>query len=437
MTPAGFIEKDIEKLMPTISTSNSTSPKWSNTTKLIVGLALFSIFAYLFYRFQSLLAPLLITFIMAYLMYSPASWLMNRLHINWRLSVAIVFIVLLLGFFGLLTWGGFALVEQGQSLVVFLEKAIVNLPTTIQNLLNTPLSIGPFKFDLLTLDLDPIGSKITDAVQPLLGNLGSLLGSFASGAASTFGWLMFVMLMAFFILNETGGEPGKIFHFNIPGYENDFRIMANQLGRVWNAFLRGQFLIIGVVIIVYSILLGTLNVKYFFGLAIIAGLARFLPYIGPFIAWTTYGLVAYFQGTTIFGLTPFGYAVFIVGIAWLTDMIIDNFISTRVMADALAVHPAAILVAALIGANLMGITGMILAAPVLATLQLFFQYILKKMIDKNPWEGIDFTNRKQEFLPPAWVRKIYERLISLFRNSADKIESKEDASSHETRGTPK
>ncbi|NLF52458.1 MAG: AI-2E family transporter [Leptolinea sp.] len=419
--------------IPEPDLANPITPKWSNTTKLIVGLALFSIFAFLFYRFQSLLGPLLITFITAYLMYSPASWLMNRLHINWRLSVAIVFIVILLIIFGLLTWGGLALVEQGQSLVGFLQKAIVNLPTTIQNFLNTPLTIGPFEFDLLSFNLDPIGSEITAAVQPLLGNLGSLIGSFASGAASTIGWLMFVMLMAFFLLNETGGEPGKIFHFSIPGYENDFRNMGIQLGRVWNAFLRGQILIIGLVIVVFSIILGALNVKYFFGLAIIAGLARFLPYIGPFIAWTTYGLVAYFQGTTIFGISPLIYAVLIVGVAWLTDMIIDNFVATRVMADALAVHPAAILVAALIGANLMGITGMILAAPVLATLQLMFHYVISKMMDQNPWVGFDNTSRKHEFILPEWLKRIFLQIVPYIKNNSGKVESEAETSSSKTR----
>ncbi len=396
----------------------SISPKWSNTTKLIVGLSLFGIFAFLFNRFQTLLAPLLITFILTYLMYSPASWLMNRLHINWRLSVAIVFVAMFLIIAGLVTWGGLALADQGQSLVIFLDKAIVNLPTTVQDFLNKPVVIGPFQFDLLQMNIDPIGSQLTSAVQPLLNQLGGLLGSFASGAASTIGWLMFVMLMAFFILTETGGRPEKIVQFNIPGYDEDLRHMGVLLGRVWNAFLRGQFLIIGFVIIVYSILFGTLSVRYFLGLAIIAGLARFLPYIGPFIAWTTYGLVAYFQGTTIFGFSPLVYAVFIVGIAWLTDIIIDNFVSTRVMADALAVHPAAILVAALVGANLIGITGMILAAPVLATFQLFFKYVVRKMFDQNPWEGIDFSNHKKpESGLPEFLTKLLERIRSLFKKT--------------------
>jgi predicted PurR-regulated permease PerM len=408
----------------------STSPKWSNTTKLIVGLTLLLISAFLFSRFQSLLAPLLITFILSYLMYPLSNWFMRRLHLSWRLSVTLVFVIVFLVIIGLLTWGGLALVDQGQSLILFLEKAIVDLPTTIENFLNSPLIIGPFTFDLYQLNLSPLGSQIVSSIQPVLGNLGSLLGSLATGAASTIGWLLFVMLMAYFILAETEGKPERIVSFNIPGYEDDFRNMGVLLGRVWNAFLRGQFLIIALVIAIYSILFGALGLRYFFGLAIIAGLARFLPYIGPFIAWTTYGLVAYFQGTTIFGFSPIVYALFVVGIAWLTDVIIDNFISTRVMADALAVHPAAILVAALIGANLIGITGMILAAPVLATIQLLFRYTIKKLFDLDPWQGMDFVNpKKHDFEWLTVFNLVWIKIQSVFHEVSNR--NKLDKPSHE------
>jgi predicted PurR-regulated permease PerM len=334
---------------------------------------------------------------------------------NWRLAVTLSFLILLLIIFGLLTWGGLAIVDQGQSLIAFLEKTIVDLPTTIQNFLNTPLSIGPFKFELYRVNLDSISSQITSSVQPALGNLGNILGQIASGTATTIGWLLFVMMMAYFILAETGGKLDKILHFDIPGYEEDSRKIGIMLSKVWNAFLRGQFLIIAFVIFVYSLLFGAVGLRYFFGLAIIAGLTRFLPYIGPLIAWTTYGLVAYFQGTTIFGMSPLAYAVFIVGLAWLTDVIIDNFVSTRVMADALAVHPAAILVAALIGANLLGVAGMILAAPVLATIQLVFRYILRKLLDKDPWDGVDLEPQKREtgHLPP-FVGKYVTKLVTFF-----------------------
>jgi hypothetical protein len=55
------------------------------------------------------------------------------------------------------------------------------------------------------------------------------------------------------------------------------------------------------------------------------------------------------------------------------------------MADALRVHPAAVLVAAIISASLLGVVGVVIAAPMLATLQLIGQYTLRKMFDLDPW----------------------------------------------------
>jgi hypothetical protein len=43
------------------------------------------------------------------------------------------------------------------------------------------------------------------------------------------------------------------------------------------------------------------------------------------------------------------------------------------------------LVAAIISASLLGILGVVIAAPMLATLQLFSQYTMRKMFDQNPW----------------------------------------------------
>ena len=43
------------------------------------------------------------------------------------------------------------------------------------------------------------------------------------------------------------------------------------------------------------------------------------------------------------------------------------------------------LVAALVSASLLGVLGVVIAAPMLATLQLFGQYMLRKMFDLNPW----------------------------------------------------
>jgi len=44
-----------------------------------------------------------------------------------------------------------------------------------------------------------------------------------------------------------------------------------------------------------------------------------------------------------------------------------------------------VLIAAIIAANLLGLVGIVLAAPLLATLQLIGRYTMRKLLDRDPW----------------------------------------------------
>ena len=121
------------------------------------------------------------------------------------------------------------------------------------------------------------------------------------------------------------------------------------------------------------------------GVALIAGFASFLPYIGPAINWIVLGLVTYFQVSNPFGFSPLTYTIVTIIIALVIDQVFDNLVAPRVMANRLKVHPAFVLIAAIIAANLIGLLGIIIAAPLLATLQLVGRYTMRKLLDKDPW----------------------------------------------------
>ncbi|MBE0697135.1 MAG: AI-2E family transporter [Anaerolineaceae bacterium] len=362
------------------------SPHWGAGTKLVVALSVVTIFAFLLFRFLNLIGPILLAFIIAYLFYPLAEWSHRRIGISWRAAVTILYLLFLVLLIGSITLGGLTVVEQIQNLIHFLTKAIGELPTTIANIASHPIQIGPFSLDLALLDVSNLTQQILGVVQPVLSQAGSSVVTVASGAASMIGWSFFILLISYFILAESGGF--RLISFSIPGHADDVHRLGAQLGQIWNAFLRGKVTIVLLTITVYTVMLGILGVKFYFGLALLAGLARFIPYVGPFIAWTTYGLVSYFQGSTIFGITPFAYVGVVVGSAWLTDVFIDNYVTPRLMSSALKVHPAAVMVSALMAFNLLGVIGVVLAAPVLATVKLFMDYIFAKLFDRDPWEGI-------------------------------------------------
>lgn len=364
---------------------NPSSPYWNTTAKTVVGLALAGITLLLIVRFQNIIAPLLTSFLLAYLLHPLASLLYKKLKIPWRLIVTIIYLLLFTIIIGLLAWGGVSLIEQVQNLIKLIQGLITNLPTFFEEISSKPLVIGPFEFDLGRLDLNSVWTQLVGIVQPLLTQLGGLIGSLATGIGSTFTWLVFILLISYFIMAE--GTRTKVGMLHLPRYQEDIKWIGSQLGLIWNAFLRGQLLIFAITVAYYSLLLGVLGVKYFFLLALLAGLARFVPYVGPFVAWTTYGLVALFQ-TNYFGMQPFPFALLVVGLAWLSDFLLDNFVVPRVMSDALAVHPAAVLVMVIVAAGLFGFLGILLAAPVLASLQLILTYIIRKLTDQDPWKGL-------------------------------------------------
>jgi Predicted permease len=396
----------------------TTSPRWSSTTKLLVGLVVVGIVAFLFFRFTSLITPLLIVFILAYLLHPVATLLSRALSISWKASVNILYFVILILLIGLLTLGGVGLVAQVQSLIQLVQAIVAELPNYIQNLAGQVFRIGPFTLDMRTIDLNEISRQLLSFIQPLLGRTGTLVGTVASGAAEIFGWTFFVLLVSYFVMIESTGLQSDLFKVEVPGYNEDLRRLSNQLSRIWNAFLRGQIFIFGMATLIYIFVLSFFGVRYAIGIAFMAGLAKFLPYIGPAITWIVMALVTYFQPDKPFGMQPLAYMGLVVITTTVIDWIIDNLIAPRIMARSLRVHPAAVLVTALIAANLIGILGVVVAAPFLATISLLGRYTMRKMLDLDPWPTGDAVP-----VPPVnleWIARTRAYLTSKLQRSNPK-----------------
>ncbi len=367
------------------SSPPASSPNWSSTTKLVVALTIVAVIAALIIKFKFIIGPLLIALVLAYLLHPVAVFLQTRLRLSWGLAVSSIYILLILIVLGLLTWGGFGLVQQVQSVITVVQDGLRQLPQLIENFSGQVYQFGPFKIDFRSVDLQALSSQILGMIQPLLSRTGTLLSSLAGSAASFVGWTLFVLLVSYFVLSESGGLRRRMVNVELPRYTEDIERLTRELGRIWNAFLRGQIIIFGFAVLIYIILLSVLGVRYAIGLALVAGLARFVPYVGPAINWTILVLVTYFQTFKLFGLQPFYYSLLVLGLALMVDQIFDNYISPRILSSALKVHPAAVLVAAIISANLLGILGVVIAAPMLATVTLFWRYTMRKMMDLNPW----------------------------------------------------
>ncbi len=407
--------------------SESESPRWGPTLKLVVGLTFVAIIAGLLVRFRNIIGPLLLALILAYVLYPLASWLSKTTPLSWRASVNLIYLVMVIAVLAFFTVTGVAVVQQAQALVNVIGTFVTDLPQLVSDLSSQVFYIGPFFVDMSQVlgqyDLQALVNQALGIIQPVLGQAGGLVSTLASRTLSTIGWGFFILLVSYFTLADAGRFPEQLAEIEIPGYHADIRRLGRELGRIWNAFMRGQLILFVITVLSAFLLFTIFGVRNALALSLLAGGARFVPYIGPFATWTVTGMVAFFQPENYFGFAPFTYSLIVVGVLVVLDQTFDNLITPRLYGSTLGVHPAAVLVAAIIAANLLGFIGLLLAAPVLATLKLFTRYAIRKMLDLEPWPEPE-PEEEPEFPGVPTIRRAWTYLRS--RLIARKKKEKDD-----------
>ena len=389
-----------------MTTDSTRSPSWGTTTKLVVGLSLVALLSGLFIYFRSVFSLMIFAFIITYLLRPIVIFLTNKTNMSWRLSVTLLYVLLIILLMGLLTGAGLVIAQQLTSLVGVLQDFTENLPTLANDL---TLYLEQFGLGADLIDLSDLANRALETLQPVLGQAGSIVGSIATGAATSIGRIFFVLIVSYFILTETH-SVGNISIEQIPNYADDIRRMSRQLKIIWDTFFRGQIVIFMMVFIFYSMLLSVLGVRYSIALAAMAGLAVFIPYVGAWANSIVMVVVTILQPYNYFGLVPWQYALMVLLITLMINFIFDNYISPRFFGRTLDIHPAAVLVAALFLASLLGLIGIFLAAPVVATIKLLGTYTFRKMVDLDPWPDPEIEFRRIEFPWYSWFRKFVEWL---------------------------
>jgi len=398
------------------SDTDQISPYWSTNAKLVVGISMVALAAVLLTQIRPILTPLIMALILSYLLYPMIVGLEKSTFLSWRGSVNVIFVILLVLLLSSLTVSIVAIVNQFQNLIVLVDTFLNDLPTLIEDFLRSDavIQIPIINYDLdiseyirtLNIDLLAVSEQVLSAVQPILSQAGSILTRFATSALNTFGWGGFILVVAYLSLGEVK-QGRKFLKKELEGLSYDIGRMTRELGYIWNAFLRGQVLVFFMSATTMFILLSILGVRYALGLAIVAGIGRFVPYIGQGLSAIVNALVAFFlaEGNYL-GLEALPYMFLVVIIALVHDQIYDSLVIPRLIGMVLGVHPALVLIVAIIIARWIGVLGLLVAAPVLASFQLLTSYLIRKLLDQDPWPDA-------EIQPPTLNQQVRQFSTSL------------------------
>lgn len=366
------------------------SKRWSQSTKWLVIISSLAALVWIIARFSQIIAPLVIAVILAYVLNPPVRFLTARTRLPRTLVVASVYLTLIVILS--LVIGAFvpSLIQQVTSIDVDLQASVEG----ISRFFERPLFIFGFSIDLLD-----VYQEVSGTVENIVSPLASQTVSFLFGLASGFAWLVFVLIVSFYLLKDLG-KFGRSIYGLVPGdYRDEVRRLGEEVNVIWNAFFRSQLVLCAVVGTVVGVTMQVVGVRNALILGIIAGVLEIIPNIGPVIAAIPAVLIAYFQGSTYLLLSNGWFALLIAGLYVVIQQLENNILVPRIIGRSLNLHPLVVIVGALAGANLAGILGMFLAAPILASLRIAGNYVHRKLLDLEPFpvqEDIEGPEAMQE-----------------------------------------
>ncbi len=175
-----------------------------------------------------------------------------------------------------------------------------------------------------------------------------------------------------------------------PGYERDGLMMMMRQKRVWRGYLYGQLinsLITGLFVFLVMLAVGLPGA---FLMGAIMVVLNMIPTFGPILAAIPAVLAALLSGSTRWpDLENYWFALIVIGIYILVVQAQANIIAPRVMGTAVQLRPAVVLIGLLVGFQVGGLLGSLLAVPVIASIRDVAVYIWCKLIDADPWPDED------------------------------------------------
>lgn len=213
-------------------------------------------------------------------------------------------------------------------------------------------------------------------VHELLAQLTEQIPSFTSllsYASAIFGGivsLVVVLVVSFYLSLSRGALDAFLSSVMPPKFEvyiHDLWIRAQKKMGRW---LQAQILLSFIMAIITGIGLWILGVKYAFLIAIAVGILEIVPYVGPIVAGALATLLALSQ-SAVLGLWTL--------IFFFAAQQLENHVLVPLLIKKLVgLNPVAVILAIMIGAKLGGIFGILLAVPLAAVVDEFFDDLAKK-----------------------------------------------------------
>lgn len=182
--------------------------------------------------------------------------------------------------------------------------------------------------------------------------------------------ILTIFVLTAYLLADTPRMTRFLYQFVEPGREPEVERWLLSLRTVVGGYIRGQVITSAVITAFTFVVLTLVGVPNAFAFAILAGFVDIIPIIGATIAVFMPALAAFQE-------SPEKAAIVIVALM-AYQQFEDRILSPRVYGSTLNLPPVIVLVAVLVGGQLFGIAGVLLALPGAAVARVGLDYYLER-----------------------------------------------------------
>ena len=322
-----------------------------------------------FLRIRGALTPFYLAFAIAYLGH-PFVNLLESKQVPRSLAIVLLYAV----FAVLVTFVVYAFLP---SLNREIEHLVERLPEQTRRLESLSAAIfRDMRRDWLPGGLQEVVNLAIRRAEGLIEGLATRIADAVVGFLSQLVNFILAPFLAYYVLKDMDHLSKAAVSWLPTGARRDVLELARRVNKVVGRFIRGQLIVSTIVGILVACGLSLLGVRYALFLGLIAGVFDIIPYFGPILGAVPALLLALLRSP----LT----AVWVLLLFVAIQQFEGNVLSPKVVGDQVGLHPLAVIFSILVGGELMGIVGMLIAVPAAATVKVTASFIGEKLLEEGP-----------------------------------------------------
>ena len=193
--------------------------------------------------------------------------------------------------------------------------------------------------------------------------------------------LVLIPVLAFFFLRDWDRFVERIAALVPRDHLPTVQRLARESDDVLGGFLRGQFMVMAALGVMYGLGLWLVGIKVGILIGVIGGLLSFVPYLGPASVVVMGSIAALVQG----GGWPMLAGVAVV--FTLAQLVESYLLTPKLVGERIGLHPMAVIFAVMAGGVLFGFLGMLLALPVAAVVNVLLRFSVERYRASKTYVG--------------------------------------------------